>query len=290
MKKLEQKAYAKINLTLDIEGVRDDGFHNIKTVMQEVSLCDDIKLIETYGKGVSVRFFSNLPYLPTDDRNNAVRAAKWFYKAAGIFNVRLDIRAFKRIPVAGGLGGSSTNAACVLSMLSKMHPNKVGADKLKEIALSIGSDVPFFLDGKCMLAGGTGGELTRLPPMPDCIILIAKVGKGLSAGKMYKEFDEDTAVQTPTTDKMLEALENGELTDICGAVSNMLTRVAVKWDENITSLCDIMKKNGATCASMSGSGSAVFGIFKSKDAAEICERAIREQYPSAEIFIEKPLN
>ncbi len=290
MRKIEGHAYAKINLTLDIEGTRDDGLHLIRSVMQEISLCDDLELKEYEGKSGRVRFFSNLKYLPGDDRNNAVKAAKRFFEAANINDTSLDINAFKRIPVAGGLGGSSTNAACVLKLLDRLHQNCVSQEKLFEIAASIGADVPFFLMGGCALAEDIGGKLTHINSIPSCTILVAKEGRGLSAGRIYKEFDESESRLQKTTDKMLEGLANADIDGACSAISNMLMTAASKDDETIEILCSLMKQNGAQAACMSGSGSSVYGIFKSKSAAENCKNIIEGLRPEASVFITEPIS
>ncbi len=289
MREIYGKAYAKINLTLDIEGLRDDGYHIVRTVMQQISLCDNLRLREREHRKMRVRFFSNLPYLPGDDRNNAVIAAKRFYQAAGITGVSLDINARKRIPVAGGLGGSSTDAACVLRLLSRLHPNALTEEKIYEIAASIGADVPFFLKGGCVLAQGIGDKLTKLCSMPSAHIIVAKNSRGLSAGKIYKAFDEGEKNEVPTTDKMLTALEKRDLFEICGAVSNMLMTPAGLSDSTVYELRSAMQECGAMAACMSGSGSSVYGIFDSEEKVSACKKFIKDAYPSAEVFITRPI-
>ena len=160
-----EKAYAKINISLDVTARRDDGYHDMAMVMQTVSLCDDVRLGFTDGSRIFAR--TNLPFIPSDERNLAVRAAKKFFEAAGEPERGLCIRIDKRIPVGAGMAGGSTDAAAVLRGLNRAFGNRFGVERLEELGAEVGSDVAFCVRGGTMLARGRGELLTPLPPLPD---------------------------------------------------------------------------------------------------------------------------
>ena len=162
-----EKAYAKINISLDVTARRDDGYHDMAMVMQTVSLCDDVRLGFTDGSRIFAR--TNLPFIPSDERNLAVRAAKKFFEAAGEPERGLCIRIDKRIPVGAGMAGGSTDAAAVLRGLNRAFGNRFGVERLEELGAEVGSDVAFCVRGGTMLARGRGELLTPLPPLPDCV-------------------------------------------------------------------------------------------------------------------------
>ena len=172
MTTLFEPAYAKVNLTLDILGVREDGYHELETVFQAIDLCDLVAVSVHRQGGISLR--CNLPYLPTDGRNLAVKAAEAFFRAAGVENPGLHINIKKVIPVGAGMAGGSTDAACVLRLLNRAFGLPLSDKKLAETALTLGADVPFCLWGGTALAGGVGEKLKPLSPMPDCFLVVGK--------------------------------------------------------------------------------------------------------------------
>ena len=177
-----EKAYAKINISLDVTARRDDGYHDMAMVMQTVSLCDDVRLGFTDGSRIFAR--TNLPFIPSDERNLAVRAAKKFFEAAGEPERGLCIRIDKRIPVGAGMAGGSTDAAAVLRGLNRAFGNRFDVERLEELGAEVGSDVAFCVRGGTMLARGRGELLTPLSPLPDCVFVICKISLNASLNRV----------------------------------------------------------------------------------------------------------
>ncbi len=279
------KSYGKINLSLDVVGTRDDGYHLISSVMAEIELCDVITMsVEKSDKFENEIVLScNKPYIPCNEKNSAYKAAQIMLELSGKHNVKVVIHVDKRLPVAGGLGGSSTNGATVIKGLNTMLDCNFDADKLREISVRIGADVPFFIEGGIALAEGIGEKITNINTDYSALLLIAKNGKGANSKNVYVEFDAMDEKAPFTTEKMLDALDKSVGVEDC--LGNMLTPVTAKNQNSIINLKKTMKLYGALGAEMSGSGSSVYGIF---DSIKTCERAyagIKNLYPDADVFI-----
>ena len=279
------KSYGKINLSLDVVGTRDDGYHLISSVMAEIELCDVITMsVEKSDKFENEIVLScNKPYIPCNEKNSAYKAAQIMLELSGKNNVKVVIHVDKRLPVAGGLGGSSTNGATVIKALNTMLDCNFDADKLREISVRIGADVPFFIEGGIALAEGIGEKITKINTDYSALLLIAKNGKGANSKNVYVEFDAMAEKAPFTTEKMLDALDKSVGVEDC--LGNMLTPVTAKNQNSIINLKKTMKLYGALGAEMSGSGSSVYGIF---DSIKTCERAyagIKNLYPDADVFI-----
>ena len=253
---LTLKAYAKINLSLGITGVRQNGYHDINTVMQSISLFDKI-CIDTDFNGISVCCKDNDELCGED--NIAYKAAEYFY-----VNLKLPPRANivieKNIPLAAGLGGGSADAAAVLVGLNMLCGCPFNDAKLREIALNLGADVPFCISGGTARAQGIGEILEPLPAMPPCIIALAKAGKKPSTKDMYAALDNEKTSTVVDTQKMIKALKTGDLSGVCHALDNCFEAV---WG-NIDDVKNTLIESGAIAASLSGSGPTVFGIFENE--------------------------
>ena len=268
MQKITVFANAKINLSLDITARREDGYHLLHTVMHSVTLHDTVTLARCQSERIEL--ICSDPALCTGD-NLALRAAKAYLAAAGLAESGLVISLCKRIPMQAGLGGGSADAAAVLTALNRMHQNRLPDTKLQELALALGADVPFCLFGGAMLALGVGERLTPLPGLERCFIVIVKPPFGVSTAAAYRRCDE-IALTHPRTGRMEAALGAQSLSAVASALCNVFEQ-AVDHAE-IASVKSRLLSLGALGACMSGSGTAVFGIFEEKAAAQRCLAAL----------------
>ena len=277
---------AKINLTLDVLSKRDDGYHNVKMVMQAVSLYDEVFLTKTKLKNISLR--CNLPYVPRDARNSAFKAANAFFEFTGVVNEGLFIDVYKNIPVAAGLAGGSTNAAGVIVGLNKLYDTKLSEDKMCEIGLKVGADVPFCIKGGTMLAGGLGEILTPLSPLPSCFIVIAKPPQGVSTPLVYKNIDLVPINERPDFEGMNESLINKDLQGVARRLFNVMEVVSKKLCPEISVVKDLINSFSPMGIIMSGSGTAVFGIFSEEKNALECLQKCSQSYKECHIC--EPIN
>lgn len=267
-------AFAKINISLDIVSKMADGYHNMKMVMQSVALSDEITVECSPGEGISIE--AGLPYLPGDERNIAAKAALAFFKLTGIGGFRTKIRVKKEIPVCAGLGGGSTDGACVLRILDGMFGTSLGQEALETLGKSVGSDVPFCIAGGTRLAGGRGEILTDLYPIPECKVVICKPQFTCSTPELFGRIHCGKIRARPDTEGIIEALANGDLTGIARRMYNVFEDVLPRGTRDIAEIKYAMLDNGALGAAMTGSGPAVFGIFDDEDnARSACEHLKR---------------
>ena len=263
---------AKINLTLDVVGKRDNGYHDVRMIMETVSLYDTININKTKG-GIIIK--CNLPYVPTDERNIAYKAAKLFFEETGAEGgVFMNIR--KRIPVAAGLAGGSTNGAAVLKGLNRLYGNPLTYAQLEEIAAKLGADVPYCINGRLALAEGVGEKLTRLAPMPKTLVLLAKPDVSLSTKWVYQNLQWDKVSAHPDTDGALKALAEGDINALAGCMYNVLEEVSIKRYPQIQALKETMLEGGALNAMMSGSGPTVFGLYDDEEKAKVTMNELRK--------------
>lgn len=283
------KAFAKINLTLDITGKRDDGYHYIDTVMQSVDLYDIITLSHRAEPGILLDCtFAAGPMenmVIKDEDNLAWRAAKAFFKSQEMPNAGIHILLEKHIPVAAGLAGGSADAAAVLYGLDLLFDTRCSAAEMTDIGLSVGADVPFCLKGGTMNAEGIGEILTPLTPMPECFFVLCKPDDYTETAKAYAMFDTSSASIIPDTEQVIGALAVGDLRSIADAVCNVFEQVLEL--PKVDTIKNMMQKYDAMASSMSGSGPTVFGIFEKKSEAERCASALRKQYE--EVFVCRPV-
>lgn len=285
MKTFNGTAFAKLNLYLGIHGLRPDGYHELETVFQAIDLCDLVAISVHHRGGISLR--CNLPYLPTDNRNLAVKAAEAFFRAAGVENPGLHINIKKVIPVGAGMAGGSTDAACVLQLLNRAFGMPLNRERLAEAALGLGADVPFCLWGGTALAGGVGEKLKPLKAMPDCFLVVGKPSFSVSTKAAFALYDQQPQSPCPTSGAVTAALEQGDLAGLARGMYNALEAPVAGQHKAISQIIRTLEASGALGARMTGSGSAVFGIFDSGEGAGKAAQAIRGQ--CKEVFVTRPL-
>lgn len=274
------KAYAKINLSLDVCEKRSDGYHTLRSVVQTVSLADEI-FIEKCDKGIA---FSCSDEKIPDGENLCFKAADLFFRNAGTEpNVRIILK--KHIPVTAGLGGGSADAAALLKALNKIYGCPLDKDELLKIGLSLGSDVPVCMECGTVLMEGVGEKLTRLPDLPDCHILIAKKGEKGSTGEMYRRLDAMNNPKTSDLHTVLDGLTRGDLQIICGGLYNCFEAVYSAYHTGMPG--KIMRDCGALYSGMSGAGPSVFGIFENECDAKSAEEKLSAA--GAECFLCMPV-
>lgn len=269
-------AYAKLNISLDIVSKMDNGYHSMRMVMQTISLSDMIDIECVPGDGITVK--SGLPYLPCDERNIAVKAALAFFRNTGISGYQTSIEISKNIPVCAGLGGGSSDGACVLRILDRMFGTNLGREKLETIGLTVGSDVPFCVAGGTCLAEGRGEILTDLKPLPQCHIVICKPAFSLSTPELFKYIKCERIRARPDTGGIIEALENSDLLSIARRMYNVFEDVLPRGAREIAEIKYHLLDDGALGAVMTGSGPAVFGIFDDEKRARLAYEQLKAKY------------
>lgn len=279
-----EKAYAKLNLTLDVLGTLPDGYHEMKMVMQSVSLCDDVFIaLNDSGK---VTMESNFGFLPCDGRNIAVKAAQRFFAKAGLGSVGAHIRLQKRIPVGAGMAGGSTDAAAVLRALNRLCGTGFSREELEELGGALGSDVPFCIAGGTRLATGRGEVLSPLPPMPDCGLVICKPRFSIKTPELFARIDSRSSRIHPDTDGMIAALDAQDVQGIARRMYNVFEDVLPRRCGEVGVIKSRLLDAGALGAVMTGTGSAVFGIFGDPAAAEMAAVQLGAHY--RECFAAQP--
>lgn len=279
---LKLKALAKINLGLDVLGKRDNGYHDVRMVMQTIYLYDNVTLEKTQEPGIQLE--TNLFYLPVDENNIAYKAAKLLMDEFDIKEgVRITLE--KHIPVAAGMAGGSTNAAAVLVGMNRLFSLGLSQNDLMERGVKLGADVPYCVMRGTALAEGIGEVLSPLPPLPKCYVLIAKPGISVSTKEVYEALDSEEIPDHPDIDGILEGLEQGDLEKVTGSMGNVLERVTIKKYPIIDEIKQVMKEAGAINAMMSGSGPTVFGIFTEEKTAKIAKQKIRKMKIAKDVYL-----
>lgn len=269
------KAYAKLNLTLDILRKREDGYHDLRMVMQSISLADDLTITPADGAGA---MSTNLSYLPADGRNLAQLAAAAFREATGLGG-GVDIAIKKHIPVCAGMGGGSSDAAAVLRAMNEMTGAGLSPEELAKIGEKVGSDVPYCVLGGTALAEGRGEILDPLPPLPHCWAAVCKPAFPVSTPQLFGRVDVRKIVRRPDTEGLIAALEAGDLIGVARRMYNVFEDVLEpRRRGEIDSIKAAMIDCGALGASMSGSGPTVFGLFEGKAQAEEACARLEELY------------
>ena len=277
MKKVEEKAYAKINLVLNIGDLRPDGYHDIQTIMQSLELHDDVTVEQTGGTGITVT--ASVDTIPTDESNLAVKAVKAFAAKNGVPADGLSIHIEKRIPVAAGLGGGSSDAAATLRALNVLYETNLSVDELAEIGIEVGSDVPFCVHGGCAYVEGKGDMVVPTTPMPQCIIVIGKPDLAISTEKMYQRFDQAELPQRADhTPEIMLGLRWENLKAVAESVGNAFEQVLMKNERNTVDMMkEVMNQFGTLGTAMTGSGPAVFGIFDNELYARVASETLRQR-------------
>lgn len=276
------KGRAKINLTLDVVGKRENGYHDLEMIMQTINLYDTIYIRKTKVPGVRLK--SNYSWLPTNEKNIAYRAAELFFEESGI-NGGVSIEIIKRIPVAAGLAGGSTDAATTLVGMNRLYETHYSKEKLMEMGLKLGADVPFCIARGTMLAEGIGEELTPLVPMPSTYVVLVKPSFGASTAAVYKNLDINNIKKHPDTQCVINALAEGNVKMIAENMANVLEEVTIAMYPEIDEIKQAFMKHGAMGTMMSGSGSTVFGLFTTKEAAQKASRYFKMQHNMREVYV-----
>ncbi len=282
MDKIKLKALGKINLGLDVLGRRPNGYHDVRMVMQTVYLYDQILLEKTDKEGISLK--TNLFYLPVNENNLAYRAAKMLIDEFAI-KEGVHISLEKHIPVAAGMAGGSSNAAAVLYGMNRLFQLGLTDQELMERGVKLGADVPYCIMRGTVLAEGIGEELTPLPAMPKCHVLLAKPPISVSTQKVYEKLDAQEVTKHPDIDGILLGLQTGNLKKITSSMGNVLENVTITEYPQIERIKDVMKEEGALNAMMSGSGPTVFGIYDDKILARRAAARIREEQLAKQVHV-----
>ncbi|MBP3360051.1 MAG: 4-(cytidine 5'-diphospho)-2-C-methyl-D-erythritol kinase [Clostridia bacterium] len=259
------KAFAKINLTLDVLGKRADGYHDIETVMQSVSLFDLVIIDKTAAKGI--RITTNIRSLPCNEKNIAYKAAALFFEETGAPG-GVKMLFHKNIPIGAGLAGGSADGAAVLVSMNRLFGNPLSDERLLELGARIGADVPFCIRCGAAVARGIGEKLSPAPHMPGIPLLIVKPKISISTAEMYEALDDVIITKRPDTGRMLEALRSAAAENVAAELCNVMEPPACEKYPVIGEIKKKMLSCGALGAAMTGSGSAVFGIFASKRSAD----------------------
>lgn len=286
-RKIEINANAKINLFLEVGLRRADGYHDIESVMQAVTLCD--KVTVEAGDGVGRGIALECDGLPTDRGNIAYRAAELFCRAAGI-EPHVKIHIEKRIPVAAGLAGGSTDGAAVLYALNAIYDGVLDGKKLHALAARLGADVPFCLDGGTALARGIGEQLSECPVLPDCHILIAKRSEGVLTPEAFRELDrsrEGVRYTGRSAERMLAALRTGDISEIGNELYNAFGTLPYASRLGADVIAATCRDHGGYPL-LSGSGPSVFALFEDENDAARAMSSVRGIYPDAAVFICRP--
>lgn len=261
---LHLKAYAKINLALDVVRRREDGYHDVRMIMQTIRLFDRLSLRIISGN--EIRISTNLPYLPSNEDNLVYRAIDIIRSHYGIKD-GIEAVLEKHIPVAAGLAGGSSDAAAALVGMNQLFGLGINQSKLMEYGVSLGADIPFCIMRGTALSEGIGEVLTPLPPIPDCWILLVKPTFSMSTKYVYQNLKLDDQTFHPAIDDMVTAIRESDLPGITSRMGNVLESAVGNRLSDITALKNSMLELGAEASLMSGSGSTVFGIFTDKDRA-----------------------
>ncbi len=276
MEKVMELAPAKLNLTLDVGEKHPDGYHDIASVMTSAALQDVVTLERGVGEGITLTCSD--PTLPCDETNLAHRAAQLFFDHATVECDGLHIHLEKRIPMQAGLGGGSSDAAAVLRGLRKLYAPNMKLRELERMAIRLGSDVPYCVRGATSMVLGRGEQLIPLPDMPPCWYVLCKPAESHSTAEMYQKLDQVKPQRSIDTEGMAKALEDADMQNVINCVGNLFEDVLPENSE-IPAIRRQLTDLGARCACMSGSGSAVFGVFTDEKAAHSACQTLLADYP-----------
>ena len=282
MQKIFVKAYGKINLGLDVLRKREDGYHDLKMVMQNVGIYDGIEIKRVKKEGIHIK--CNVKSVPTDESNLVYKAAKLLMDEFNIID-GLDISIEKVIPVAAGMAGGSSDCAATLIGINRMFNIGLSEAGLRERGVKLGADVPYCIMGGTALAEGIGEKLTKLPDAPDCKVLLVKPPIDVSTGFVYGNLKLDENSNHPDIEKILDAIENNDYEGMSANIGNILESVTIKGYPIIDEIKQDMLELGADNSLMSGSGPTVFGLFSNEDNIAKAYKVLNIKYPDAQIYI-----
>lgn len=280
--RIQRKAYAKVNLGLDVLRRREDGYHEVRMIMQTVDLYDTLTFSKQKEKGILV--LTDQEALPGDESNLVYRAAKLITDTYGVEQgIRIDLQ--KRIPMAAGMAGGSTDAAAVFHGMNELFDLGMGQEEMCRLGVRIGADVPYCIMGGTALAEGIGEKLTPLKAAPSCFVVIAKPDLEVSTKYVYENLQADSLAFHPDIDGMQAAIDMGDLQEMAKRMGNVLETVTETRYPVITQLKELMKAGGALNALMSGSGPTVFGIFDTQESAGNIYEELKNKKITSQVFL-----
>ena len=282
MDEITLKALAKINLGLDVVRRREDGYHEVRMIMQTIHLYDLLEIQKI--REPEIQIVSNLSFLPVNENNLVYKAARLLQEEFALTD-GISIKLTKRIPVAAGMAGGSTDAAAMLYAMNQLYDLGLSRRELMKRGVQIGADVPYCLMRGTALAEGIGEKLTPLPPMPKCQILIAKPPISVSTKMVYEKLDSCEIKEHPDIDGILDGLKNQDLEQVAASLGNVLEKVTVEAYPVIAQIKECMMEAGALGAMMSGSGPTVFGIFRDRRTAKEAFTKVKAQNLAKQIYL-----
>ena len=272
LQQVTREAFGKINLGLDVLGKREDGYHLVRMIMQTVSVADTLVLEKTEEPGIVLKTDSG--QIPDGEDNLVCKAARVMQEAYGLpGGVRITLT--KRIPVAAGMAGGSTDAAATFLGLRDLYGLSVSDEELQRLALPLGADIPYCIAGGTKLAEGIGEKLTGLPPAPPCHLVIVKPDLFVSTGWVYNQYDSAGIVKKPDLDGLIRAIREQDLPRMAALCGNVLEEVTAPEHPVIGQLEQFLTERGALCARMTGSGPTVFAIYESRESRDAALSALR---------------
>lgn len=279
---LRLKAYGKINLALDVLGKRQDGYHEVRMIMQTIHLFDRLQIARNTSGNITMS--TNLPFLPTNENNLVYKAAKLLKDE---FQIKdgIDVKLYKHIPVAAGMAGGSTDAAAVLYGMNRMFGLGLSREDMMQRGVKLGADVPYCVMRGTALAEGIGEKLTALPPMVKCPILIAKPQISVSTKFVYENLKLNKETPHPDIDRLVSDIKAKDLHAIAADMGNVLETVTIPNYPIIAEIKEHMMEHGAINSMMSGSGPTVFGLFENEDAAAAAYDAMRESGLAKQVYL-----
>lgn len=281
MTKLELKAYAKVNIGLDVVRRLDNGYHEVRMIMQTLSLHDTLVMERCPEKGIVLTTDSEELTCPED--NLIYKAANLMFEAYQLSGgIRIHLQ--KRIPIAAGMAGGSTDAAAVFRGINQLYQLNLPKEELQKLAVRLGADIPYCIVGGTYVSEGIGEILTPAPDMPECYILVAKPSIGVSTKWVYENLHANSLTNHPDIDGMLEAMKNKNLQLLADKMDNVLERVTVTKYPVINQIKQMMQEQGALRAMMSGSGPTVFGIFETEEKMQDAYDKLKEEGIIQDIF------
>lgn len=282
MDEITLKALAKVNLGLDVIRRREDGYHEVRMVMQTIHLYDRLDIARSHEPGIRIQ--SNLNFLPVNENNLVYKAGKLLMDEFGITD-GVEVKLTKRIPVAAGMAGGSTDAASMLYGMNQIFGLGLSRKELMERGVQIGADVPYCLMRGTALAQGIGEKLSQLPPMVKCPVLIAKPAVSVSTKFVYQNLKLDEHTKHPDIDALIGAIKQKDFAGICGNMGNVLESVTIPNYPVIAEIKDKMMEAGAAHAMMSGSGPTVFGLFEDEETAQRARDVVKESGLARQVYL-----
>lgn len=287
MKTLTRNAYAKVNLALDVLRRREDGYHDVCMIMQNLSLYDTLTFTMEEADTLAITLSCDKEFVPCDERNLIYKAIVLMGETCHLTG-HIHVELVKRIPVEAGMAGGSTDCAAAFHAMRELYGLDVSDQELMKLGVKLGADVPYCIMAKTALSEGIGEVLTEVAPLPDCYVVVAKPTVSVSTKMVYENLHANELQHHPDVAGMIEALKQGDLSGVASRMENVLETVTTKLYPQIEEIKQTMKESGAENAIMSGSGPTVFGLYREKAIAEQSAEKIRQQYGLSEVYVTQP--